>query len=404
MVVAASVSPSMALDLSVANCPDLLSLPTTLTEDTTLLLDVPTVTYANPTMNWIVCDEITTVHVDGPYKFIVTSELPGYNFEGVRFEIKGGAELDFVIPSQLSFNYAESQGSDGGAIYVESGSSAKFDVTTSFEGNTVEAGYSGGVLYAGGEVEFLYGVDFISNEARGAGDDVAGGGAVAVGPEGSVKFHVDVEFSDNKALSGASGGALVNFGSMSFLDFVDFFDNNAQGGGNGGAVANFGSLFFKRRSSFMRSVAAEDDAGEGGYGGAIFAGYGSTTEFKRRTIWHDNEAASGGALYNLGEVTLGSNGFIRGNKAVGSVRAEGGHIYNLASVVGGEPIYTGGQIILYGDKVNLREGEAKRGGGYFAGGPGSSIAYGNEPNFIDNVASEYCDDWASGNTDPPSCR
>lgn len=44
----------------------------------------------------------------------------------------------------------------------------------------------------------------------------------------------------------------------------------------------------------------------------------------------------------------------------GSVRAEGGHIYNLASVVGGEPIYTGGQIILYGDTVNLREGEAKR--------------------------------------------
>lgn len=44
----------------------------------------------------------------------------------------------------------------------------------------------------------------------------------------------------------------------------------------------------------------------------------------------------------------------------GSVKAEGGHIYNLASVVGGEPIYTGGQITLYGDKVNLREGEAKR--------------------------------------------
>lgn len=60
----------------------------------------------------------------------------------------------------------------------------------------------------------------------------------------------------------------------------------------------------------------EDESGEGGYGGVIFAGYGSTTEFKRRTVWHDNEAASGGALYNLGEVMLNSNGFIRGNKAV----------------------------------------------------------------------------------------
>lgn len=46
------------------------------------------------------------------------------------------------------------QGTDGGAIYVESGSSVTFDVPggLSFEGNTVEAGYSGGVLYAGGEV------------------------------------------------------------------------------------------------------------------------------------------------------------------------------------------------------------------------------------------------------------
>lgn len=44
----------------------------------------------------------------------------------------------------------------------------------------------------------------------------------------------------------------------------------------------------------------------------------------------------------------------------GSVKAEGGHIFNLASVVGGEPIYTGGQIQFNGDKVNLREGEAKR--------------------------------------------
>lgn len=106
------------------------------------------------------------------------------------------------------------------------------------------------------KVEFLYGVDFISNEARGAGDDAAGGGAVAVGPEGSVDFHGDAEFTDNKALSGASGGALANFGSVSFLDFVDFFDNNAQGGGNGGAVTTFGSLFFGRRSSFNMNVCA----------------------------------------------------------------------------------------------------------------------------------------------------
>lgn len=60
----------------------------------------------------------------------------------------------------------------------------------------------------------------------------------------------------------------------------------------------------------------EDANGDGGFGGAIYAGYGSTTEFFRRTIWFYSEAASGGALYNLGEVMLYSNGFMRANKAV----------------------------------------------------------------------------------------
>lgn len=60
VAVAASVSTStFALDLSVANCPDLLSLPTTLTEDTTLLLDVPTERFGDPTANWISCDEVS---------------------------------------------------------------------------------------------------------------------------------------------------------------------------------------------------------------------------------------------------------------------------------------------------------------------------------------------------------
>lgn len=107
------------------------------------------------------------------------------------------------------------------------------------------------------QVEFLQGVDFISNEARSSGDDIAGGGgAVAVGPEGSVDFHGDIEFTDNKAQSGGSGGALANSGSVSFHDFVDFFANAAQSGGKGGAIANFGSMSFGRRSSFNLNVAA----------------------------------------------------------------------------------------------------------------------------------------------------
>ncbi|CAM9598159.1 unnamed protein product [Scytosiphon promiscuus] len=361
---------SSALELRAASCPDLLALPTTISEDTTLILEEPTETYGDPNMNWISCDEITTVHVDGPYKFVVTSDLEGsgYNFENARFEIKGGADLTFELDSLLSFNYAASQGSDGGAIYVESGSSATFDVRTSFEGNTVDGGYSGGVLYAGGDVEFKHSVDFISNEAGTSDGDAPGdGGAVAVGPDGSVNF----------------------------LDFSDFTDNKAHSGGKGGALANAGSVFFGRRSSFTFNMAGEDENGDGGYGGAMYADPYSSTKFKRRTIWHDNEAASGGALYNLGYVELYSNVFFRRNKATGSVRAEGGHIYLEGLDVGGDGItYAEGSIDLFGEKNNFREGEAQDGGAFFIG-PGSVIGQNGAFNYIDNTASRYCNNEAA---------
>lgn len=61
-------------------------------------------------LRWFsLCPQITTVHVDGPYKFTVTTNLPNYNFEHARFEIKGGAEVRFEVDGQFSFNYAESQ-------------------------------------------------------------------------------------------------------------------------------------------------------------------------------------------------------------------------------------------------------------------------------------------------------
>lgn len=53
--------------------------------------------------------QITTVHVDGPYKFIVTTDMDNYNFQNARFEVKGGADLTFAIEGRFSFNYAESQ-------------------------------------------------------------------------------------------------------------------------------------------------------------------------------------------------------------------------------------------------------------------------------------------------------
>lgn len=117
------------------------------------------------------------------------------------------------------------------------------------------------------QVEFLQGVDFISNECQSSGDIAAGnGGAVAVGPDGAVDFRGNMGFTDNKAQSGGSGGAIANFGSVSFWDRSLFLYNTAGGGGDlgstdtasrgsGGAIANFGSMNFEKRSEFLYNTA-----------------------------------------------------------------------------------------------------------------------------------------------------
>lgn len=41
--------------------------------------------------------QVTTVHVDGPYQFDVTSDEQSMKFTNVRFEISGGAEFTFDL-------------------------------------------------------------------------------------------------------------------------------------------------------------------------------------------------------------------------------------------------------------------------------------------------------------------
>lgn len=81
-----------------------------------------------------------------------------------------------------------------------------------------------------GKVVFTGDAVFTSNEARSSGDEPAGyGGAVAVGPEGSLEFQGALEFTDNKAQSGGSGGAIANFGSLVFRRKNYFWFNTAAG-------------------------------------------------------------------------------------------------------------------------------------------------------------------------------
>lgn len=94
--VALMAAPSMfasALDLTVANCDDLRNLTETsnLSEDTTLLLDVPTETFGNPDLNWIACEIVSSYYY-----------TPGAKYEKYMYT-RTAPSLLCLLPSHLFF-------------------------------------------------------------------------------------------------------------------------------------------------------------------------------------------------------------------------------------------------------------------------------------------------------------
>eukprot|EP00904_Undaria_pinnatifida_P004723 jgi/Undpi1/14251/HiC_scaffold_9.g03900.m1 len=337
-----SILASAALELTASDCAGFAALPTgAMTEDVNLFLDDAVA---------FTCDEVTTVEVDGPFEFRVTSDNFNVAFTNIRFDITGGANFTLNLAVEefmgnATFNGITGLAADGGVFYVESGSSATFMVPMSFEDNSLTAGYSGAAVYAGGNVEFRYKAQFKGNKALRDGDYDAGDGG---------------------------GLCVASRGEVSFDDHSYFTENEAESGGSGGAIANYGYLAFKRASYLTLNVAKENGDETGGFGGAIYTALGSSTVFERRAIMQYNTGASGGALFNEGTTTLESAGFIRGNKASGTDRADGGHIY------------TSGMVAIAGD-VNFREGSATDGGAVNIGSGGSLVTSGIVT-YIDNDA------------------
>eukprot|EP00904_Undaria_pinnatifida_P003178 jgi/Undpi1/12861/HiC_scaffold_7.g02528.m1 len=300
-----------AADWNATTCEELASSPAgNMTEDSTLTIRGIILT----------CDEVTTVEVGGPFMLTVYGEVN--IFTNVRFGVTGGAHLfltGFTWSTTMIFNGITNLASNGGVFNVELGSSATINVPSAIEHNSVQAGYSGGAVYAGGKVNFPKHCTFNDNSVMRDEDTPSGsGGAV---------------FVDH-------GGAIV-FGGV----FANFIYNEVGSGGRGGAIANMGSVLFQASSgevSFTDNTATAyvSSGGEvtGGHGGAIYTGESGVTAISAFRSASHNSAYSGGAMYNSGTTIIFSsptNEFIpefADNAANGGDAGNGGHIYTAGVV------------------------------------------------------------------------
>lgn len=294
-----------------------------------------------------------------------------YNGESVTTTIKG---------AEFNNNHAIW---DGGALATY----AKVDISDSvFSGNTaaVTAGGitgdasnsdGGGAIMVGGTSDVsLTNVQFIGNESA------VRGGAVSARHGTNYSLDMDtVEFTNNK--SGNFGGAVASV----YQGVVNI--NNGQFSGNeaakaGGAIyigkdtnygvvggvtsTNHGILNLSGENVFTGNTAGEK-------GGAIYADEGATVKLSGVNVFENNKAEDGGAVFNMGTMTIGDGVRFADNKSTNN----GAAIYNDkngALTIGnnatfhnnllidngvnhGSDIYNNGGTIEIGDNLTVSRSE-----------------------------------------------
>ncbi|CAM9270131.1 unnamed protein product, partial [Laminaria digitata] len=278
------------IDYEVASCAELKD------------IDDTTVTSVTITSTPFECDSYTRFRVRN--SMVLKSDSP---VEFTNFALKVLGTL--TVEPDVTFQDVTEQTTNGGALYVDRGSSATFLGTARFLHNSVTSSW-----YTGRDD--LY--------------EVNDGGAVY--NKGELVFDGDVTFSKNEALTELStqrarGGAIYNakFGAITFNADLAVAEGRADGffEGNGGAIYTNGEIVVEGKSTFTDNDSAE--------GGSIFISKIGTITFNDFSTFTHNTAYDfrGGAICNYGTLNLMGGSLFHDNYASGSGDAgSGGGIYN----------------------------------------------------------------------------
>lgn len=300
----------------------------------------------------------------------------------------GGAISDvYDVAAQTTISGAQFNNNhsiwDGGALTAY----AKVDVSdTVFSGNTAavtvdgvtgDPSYSdgGGAIMVGGTSDVsLTNVQFIGNESG------VRGGAISARHGKDRTLTMDtVEFTNNKA--GNFGGAIASIyqGAVDVKNGQFTGNEAAKAGGaiyigvdtNYGAVGgvtstNHGTLNLSGENVFTGNTAGEK-------GGAIYADEGATSNLLGVNTFENNQAEDGGAVFNMGTMTIGDGVRFAGNASTNN----GGAIYNdknASLTIGnnatfhdnmlidnganhGTDIYNNGGTVIMGDNLTVSRSE-----------------------------------------------
>lgn len=339
---------------------------------------------------------------------------------GGAVEIRSGT----VTFSGGTFN--NNRATRGGAVYIASGASASFTGEPTFvNNNSVE---EGGAIYSSGSLTFSGTGIFTGNVAgtNGGAVNIAG----ANGTFGAVNFG-STSGTPNSAINGGaisvSGGSATFTGTIFTNNSADlggalyltsqanigagttFTSNIAQNGGaiyaaeagtaamtgavvfntnqatvNGGAIstAGSGSVTGTATPTFTGNIAGSDatitgvqDPGElsSGFGGALYLG-GTGGITLGETVFNDNKAANGGALYVLsGAMTFS------GAASFGPSTANAA--YN------GGAVYLAGGATTFNGTATFSKNTAQDNGGALLTSNDATVTFSSTPTFTSNTAN-----------------
>ena len=303
--------------------------------------------------------------------------LPGASFTVTNLTLANGAVKNSA--------YNDAAPADGGGIYNNGGivNLIACQLTGNLATNSFYDYYSGflgyargGAIFNNGGVVGLVGTSFSNNVAFGGTEVTVGSGGAIFTTNGSVTM-AGCTFNGNacnsyRPIPSAGGAICIASGSMTATNCL--FNTNAAFGaitgttiyglvsitGEGGAIALMSGGLTVQQCRFLNNVAqggSENGFGGPGFGGAVYVG---GTANISRSYFFNNRAAplysygnyqsskftqnyAGGAIYNLGSLTLNSccicSNFVRGTDGIGSQggivppgNGYGAGIYNASQI------------------------------------------------------------------------
>ena len=228
------------------------------------------------------CGNFTTMSIDSNTLTVeanrdISNTFGGVDLYEIRFNVTGGAKLTWE--PNVEFHGTDEQDVDGGGVFVGEESTVRFlnklemtdvGVRSVTDESSDFASYQlrGGCVFTDGYFRVDGEATFTRCEVGGGGESSPGpGGALYVGPQGSVLFNGGVEMSEVSILDdeGNNGGGIYNEGKVNIKGDSRFENLRAEAGG---AIFNtLGAQF-----NFRNNAAAVfiDCTASDGIAGALF--------------------------------------------------------------------------------------------------------------------------------------